>query len=258
MARGDSGSLIVGGGRSDASHDKLNYSTYGSRVNVQGWGHYVATTGYGHYGSEYGGDPDQGYWTQFNGTSSATPIVAGACALIQSYCKNTYGFLLGPLEMRQLIVDTGVPQGSGGHIGPLPNVRTAMEFLDGDPDGDTMPTWWELKHFTNGTAALPGDDADGDGMRNDAEWVALTDPTNRNSTFVISNVVRAATHPVLYWGGRTNRAYSIEWASNLLDGFTPLTSGIPGQLPDNVFTDLLHTTDGQLFYRLDVSIPAAP
>jgi len=254
MDRGDSGSLIVGAGSANTSHNKLSFSTYGSRVNVQGWGGSVSSTGYGS-SAQYGGDPDQGYTATFSGTSSATPIVASACVLLQSYCRNRYGFVLDPLKMRQLLIDTGIAQGSGGHIGPFPDVRAAMEHLDGDSDGDTMPTWWELKHFTNGTAALPDGDADSDGMRNDHEWIALTDPTNQNSYLMISNVSYTTTHPVLHWDGRTNREYGIDWATNLLDGFTPLTSGIPGQLPDNVFTDLLHTADDNIFYRLDVSIP---
>src|SRR5690606_1088882 len=38
MNRGDSGAIIVGAGSSTVQHDKLWFSTYGSRVNVQGWG----------------------------------------------------------------------------------------------------------------------------------------------------------------------------------------------------------------------------
>ena len=61
---------------------RLSFSTYGSRVDVQGWGHNVTTTGYGGLFTG-GGDPNQYYTATFNGTSSASPIVAGAAAALQ-------------------------------------------------------------------------------------------------------------------------------------------------------------------------------
>ena len=42
----DSGAIIVGAGDS-ATHARLAFSSFGSRVDVQGWGNNVATTGYG-------------------------------------------------------------------------------------------------------------------------------------------------------------------------------------------------------------------
>ena len=75
MARGDSGAIIVGAGSPDAAHNRLGFSTYGSRVNVQGWGGAVFTLGYGHFAT-YGGDPNQRYTDYFSGTSSASAMVA--------------------------------------------------------------------------------------------------------------------------------------------------------------------------------------
>ena len=128
-ARGDSGAIMVGAGSADTGHSRMAFSTYGTRVNLQGWGGQVATLGYGDL-AEYGGDVNQRYTAGFNGTSSALSIVAGACAAVQNFVEQTRGVRLLPLEMRQLLVDTGVPQGSGGHIGPLPNVRAAMQAVE--------------------------------------------------------------------------------------------------------------------------------
>src|SRR5690606_13783988 len=122
--RGDSGALIVGGGTPDLSHNKISYSTYGARVNVQGWADNVATSGYGDW-QIFGNDMNQQY-TMFSGTSSATPIVAGCVAVLQSYYFSLTGEYLSPLEMRSLLVATGIPQGSGGPIGPLPNMEAAI------------------------------------------------------------------------------------------------------------------------------------
>ncbi|HVH99987.1 MAG TPA: S8 family serine peptidase [Enhygromyxa sp.] len=136
---GDSGALIVGAGSPDLGHDRLSFSTYGSRVNVQGWGSDVFTLGYGNFAT-YGGDPQQTYVAGFNGTSSATPIVASVVVLLQERARQL-GVELTAFPLRDLLVSSGIPQGSGGHIGPLPNLPAALAFLEGD---DLAPPVVEL------------------------------------------------------------------------------------------------------------------
>jgi hypothetical protein len=126
MDRGDSGAIIVGAGSPDDLHDRLDYSTYGTRVDVQGWGYYVYSSGYGDAG-QIGGDFNQSY-TNFSGTSSATPIVASCVIVLQSYYHGLTGeYLTGP-QMRDLLKATGTPQGAGmpGNIGPLPDMENAI------------------------------------------------------------------------------------------------------------------------------------
>jgi hypothetical protein len=133
---GDSGAIIVGAGSANTAHNKLSFSTYGSRVNVQGWGQNVFTLGYGSY-AEHGGDKNQRYTHQFSGTSSASPFVTAAAAAIQSVAQRDLGYRLLPLEMRELLIATGIPQGSGGHIGPFPNVHAAIaQMLANAPSAD--------------------------------------------------------------------------------------------------------------------------
>ena len=127
--RGDSGAIIVGAGRSGGSADKLGFSTFGQRVNVQGWGENVATTGYG-WLTTFGGDKNQRYMNAFSGTSSATPCVAGVAGIVQGYVQATYGESLTSREMRDLLESTGTPQGSGGNIGPRPDALAALEMVD--------------------------------------------------------------------------------------------------------------------------------
>jgi len=130
MARGDNGSIIVGAGSANTNHDKLSFSTYGKRVDVQAWGEKVHTTST--YGTtvQFGNDINQAYGSGFNGTSSASPIVTSAVVLIQSYVKSKYGALMGPVDMRNLLIATGIPQGSGGHIGPIPDLKAALKRVD--------------------------------------------------------------------------------------------------------------------------------
>lgn len=128
--RGDNGSVIVGAGSSDGNNNRLNYSTYGARVSVQGWGTDVISAGYGNY-ARIGGDFNQNY-TKFSGTSSATPIVASAAIAIQSYYHDQTGEYLDGRQIREILIATGKPQGDpqNGHIGPLPNVKAAFDHVD--------------------------------------------------------------------------------------------------------------------------------
>ncbi|OFS10915.1 hypothetical protein HMPREF3099_08240 [Kytococcus sp. HMSC28H12] len=160
--KGDSGAIIVGAGASSRSGrtpgEVLSYSTYGSRVNVQGWGEMVASAG---YGDLQGGDETVQYTDQFSGTSSASPIVTGAVALVSSVAQQK-GVSLTPAQMRSLLVKTGTPQkGSGGHIGPLPNVLAAVNSLgegtDPDPGTDPEPTGCTGLASTTGALSGQGD-----------------------------------------------------------------------------------------------------
>jgi serine protease len=131
LPENDSGAIMIGAGGaygtcgwSEGSKERLPYSNYGSRVDLQGWGECVMTTGYGDAWDEL----DCDYTSTFSGTSSATPIVAGACLLIQSYAVNNLGGPLLPEEMRSLLIETGQAQvnPSTGHIGPLPDAYAAI------------------------------------------------------------------------------------------------------------------------------------
>jgi len=134
-----SGAIFVGAGAPPSGNhgpdrSRLDFSNYGLRVDLQGWGTEVATTGPGRlWGAN--NDPRQSYIESFFGTSSATPIVAGAVACIQGIVKaRTKGrMVLNSIEMRDLLVETGSLQQDGpngnGHIGPRPNLAEALENI---------------------------------------------------------------------------------------------------------------------------------
>ena len=110
---------------------RLDFSNYGSRVDVQGWGRMVATLDYGDLqGCDATG---RKYTNYFGGTSSASPIVAGAALLVESIVKTERRCPLSPKDLRTLLVDTGSPQTDGPHgpakqhIGPRPDLAGAIE-----------------------------------------------------------------------------------------------------------------------------------
>ncbi|GAA2515898.1 hypothetical protein GCM10010201_10520 [Pilimelia columellifera subsp. columellifera] len=133
----DSGAIVVGAGGAgpaqgcSAARSKLGFSSYGTRVDLQGWGECVVTTG---YGDLHRGPAQQEYTARFNGTSSASPIVAGAAAALSSIARER-GRTLTPAQVRDILVRTGSPQTGGGKIGPLPNLRAAIAALDSLPAG---------------------------------------------------------------------------------------------------------------------------
>jgi hypothetical protein len=130
MGWGDSGAILVGGGVPNIVHNHDLLSSYGSRVNLHGWGFGVFTLGYGTYAT-YGGDENQRYVDSFAGTSAATPFVSGAAVALQGKFKELTGGVLTPLEIREHLIATGIPQGAGPNVGPLPDMREALDALFG-------------------------------------------------------------------------------------------------------------------------------
>ncbi|WP_048501024.1 S8 family peptidase [Chryseobacterium sp. BLS98] len=154
MARGNSGAIIVGAGSPNATHSKLSFSTYGNRVDVQGWGSNVLAAGYGSY-QKYDNDNNRTY-NYFSGTSSATPVVASAATLIQSFYRQTTGQYLTPAAMKNLLISTGIPQGgtvANQKIGPFPNVKNAILQLESNPllkpNKTEVPLPLEVKIYPN-------------------------------------------------------------------------------------------------------------
>jgi hypothetical protein len=128
----DSGAIIVGAGAASGvtNRSRLSFSSYGSAVDLQGWGESVVTSG---YGDLWAADGTNRLYTKFSGTSSATPIVAGACAALQGIYRAQHGGIqtLGPGEMRAILQSTGVFQtgnAATNNIGPLPNLPGAISL----------------------------------------------------------------------------------------------------------------------------------
>jgi serine protease len=181
LPENDSGSIIVGAGAAWPScwgysaRTRLYFSNYGSRVNLQGYGNCVATLDYGDLNNSASCD----YTAQFSGTSSATPIVSGACMLVQEFARETLGRSLTCPEMREYLATTGTSQtgNTAEHIGPLPDVIGAINAIvpppppcDADFNGDGVVDGGDLgilfAWFGNGN--VPGD-LDDDGVVTDAD-----------------------------------------------------------------------------------------
>lgn len=91
----DSGSIMVGAASSADPHTRMSFSNFGSRIDCYAWGENVETLG-----------NKNTYINDFNGTSSASPIITGAAALLQQHNVETTGNRLTPSEMRNILSDT--------------------------------------------------------------------------------------------------------------------------------------------------------
>lgn len=118
-----------------------------------------------------------------------------------------------------------------------------------DSDGDGLPDDWEQQYF--GGQANPGDDPDGDGMNNLAEYKAGTDPTDPNSRFAF---IRVQPHVeaglVVEWASVTGESYELQRSADLLTGFVAIQSNISATPPKNTHHDATATGAGPYFYRL--------
>lgn len=129
----DSGAIIVGAGTATA-RERVNFSDYGSRVDIQGWGDWsVATLGYGDLYTR--GDVTSEYTSTFSGTSSASALSAGIAAALQSYVRSQFNTYLPALQLRSNLVAYGQAQyfGLSGNIGPLPNLSNSIVNVVPEP-----------------------------------------------------------------------------------------------------------------------------
>jgi serine protease len=160
----DSGAILVGAGAPPSfpnPRSRLDFSNHGSTVDLQGWGYTVVTAGYGGLYSAEG--KNRWYTATFSGTSSASPMVAGAAAVLQQAYRAQVGRPATPAQIREILRATGTPQAGTDIIGPFPDLQAALGAVlsPADADGDGVADWQDNCPgvYNPGQA-----DADGDGI----------------------------------------------------------------------------------------------
>ncbi|MEO2161655.1 MAG: S8 family serine peptidase [bacterium] len=148
----DSGAVIVGASQG-STLTAASFSNHGSRLDLHGWGSGVTSAG---YGDLFNGGLRATYTALFSGTSSATPIVAGAAVQLAGIHSQVTGSAIAPKELRSLMVNTGTATTSGPNIGPRPDVRAAVESL-GFPIVNVSGTLVPGGSYTATSNGAPGD-----------------------------------------------------------------------------------------------------
>ncbi len=201
LTENDSGAIIVTGAMSPhqvAPRSYWSWSNYGATVDLQGWGDSIVTTGNGGLYSAEG--RNLYYRSDFGGSSGAGPIVTGAVALLEQAHKSLYNSPAPPALIKQLLVSTGTVWSGVRKLGPLPNLKAALDalqhvyYVDNLAVGAGNGTSWAnafkelqgaLAVATSGSRILVAHGA----YRPDWDPVANAYTNNRAATFTLKNGV---------------------------------------------------------------------
>lgn len=145
----------------------------------------------------------------------------------------------------------------GGYWGDIAIDEITIISSD-DFDVDGMNDDWEELYFTNGIAALPDGNPDGDKHNNLQEYIAGMDPTNAASVFsVVDAEMEEGVGFVITWTNSVSeRWYRINWTPSLTNSFTNIADFI--EYPQNSHTDTLHQAGNQGFYQVEVRLKGEP
>ena len=120
-----------------------------------------------------------------------------------------------------------------------------------DADYDGMLDTWEVLYFASTTNNNGGSHADwdGDGFINLYEYLADTVPTNSVEFLGITDI-DSTTGTIVRWQSSADKCYSIERATNLINGFNyVVASNIAAQAPLNSYTIEVDQIEN-VFYRI--------
>jgi hypothetical protein len=118
--------------------------------------------------------------------------------------------------------------------------------VSSDSDGDQMPDSWEQQivdadpddGIDSVDDVMAEDDFDGDGLCNEHEYIAGTDPADPDSVFALMEPVRDETGGfTVQWHSVDGKLYTVHRSTSLADGFTPIAADIAGTSPVNQHTD---------------------
>ncbi len=122
---------------------------------------------------------------------------------------------------------------------------------DGDLLTDYDETLWGSDYLNP--------DSDGDGINDGSEVLCGTSPTDGSSYLGMRSLSRSSTPSgglVISWGSESNRFYTLERSTNLLEGFyDSLLTHIEARPPLNTHTDTTAVGNSLFIYRIGVETP---
>lgn len=121
----DSGAIVVGAASSTAPHTRMWFSNFGSRIDCYAWGENVDTCDTNAAGTI------SLYRSTFGGTSSASPIIAGAALIVQGIAQANLGYRFSPAQIRNILTDPAQSTASNNpatdRIGRMPNLQSIIQ-----------------------------------------------------------------------------------------------------------------------------------
>jgi hypothetical protein len=233
---GDSGAIIVGaGGTGLTAHGdrvRMGFSSYGPRFDLQGWGENAVTTG--HNFDLHSAEGLNLHYTQsFSGTSSASPIVAGAVVCVQGWWAGLgQATPITPALMRSTLRLTGTAQDSlsTGVIGPRPDLQAAIAALT--PTAQWADATTGPLGDTGLTNSIAWGDRDGDGDPDlyVGNWV-LPNRLLRNDLVSFFDALQIPESDVADAAG-------VSWVDYDNDGWLDIHITTVNGLPDRLFRNM--------------------
>jgi hypothetical protein len=201
-------------------------------------------------------DIDAGHATGFTATNNFTLTAASAATNLGDnvWLAGTYqGAILGLTDVQQ------TDFAGNSRVNQTKCDAGAYEFqaVSADSDTDSMPDTWETTNFgsTNAVDGGAEEDYDHDGMRNLAEYIAGTCPTNAGDLLKIADVSpdeSSATGMVIRWSSVAGKWYAIQTATNLMNGFDGWAkTNIPATPEMNTYTVIVDQIRSR-YYRVIV------
>jgi hypothetical protein len=133
-------------------------------------------------------------------------------------------------------------------------VRRSVSQMTGGADSLPAYTVWSGEQFTpaqlsNPAISGPDADADKDGMSNEAEFSAGTNPNDRNS-FLKLEIKKDEAGATICFQAVSNKSYSLQSTSNLTLGNWRREQDFPAAPSDSAISAPLHSANESEFFRL--------
>jgi len=112
----------------------------------------------------------------------------------------------------------------------------------------TLAQWLTLRGMATNAGEV---DSDGDGWKNEAEYLARTDPNDARSAFA-AKLEPQSGGMVIRWPSYLNRIYVLEESDNL-GTWSTISDAIPGDGTEKSFAVPFDATDRRLFWRVRIT-----